>query len=185
MVHDGSGRTTMRLPTGATLLLLGPLLLVPPALAVTGLDSDVPRTAPEGPADDYAAGLAAHQRGDWQAVIDHMAKVIELRPWDAEAYNLAGHAYRKLGDYERALALYDKALNLNPHHRGALEYLGEAYLELERPEDARALLERLATECRRIALPGQDWRADCEEWQDLKTAYDAYRAGQPRAASTE
>ncbi len=65
-----------------------------------------------------------------------MARVIELRPWDAEAYNLAGHAHRKLGDYERALAFYDQALDLNPHHRGALEYLGEAYLELDRPADA-------------------------------------------------
>jgi tetratricopeptide (TPR) repeat protein len=168
---------------GATLLLLGSMLLAPPALAVTGLDSDTPRTAPESAADDYAAGVAAHQRGDWQAVIDRMTAVIELRPWDAEAYNLAGHAYRKLGDYERALALYDKALDLNPHHRGALEYLGEAYLELDRPDDARALLERLASECRRIATPGQDWRADCEEWRDLRTAYDAYRPGRLRATS--
>ena len=173
----------MRLQTGVTLLVLGWMLLAPPALAVTGLDSDTPRTAPEGAADAYAAGLAAHQRGDWQAVIEHMAVVIEIRPWDAEAYNLSGHAYRKLGDYQSALALYDKALDLNPHHRGALEYLGEAYLELDRPDDARALLERLATACRRIAPPGQDWQADCEEWQDLRTAYDAYRAGPPRATS--
>jgi len=171
--------------TGATLLILGAMLLATPALAVTGLDSDTPRTAPDGASDDYAAGLAAHQRGDWQAVIEHMAAVIELRPWDAEAYNLSGHAYRKLGDYERALVLYDKALELNPHHRGALEYLGEAYLELDRPDDAQALLERLATACRRIATAGQDWRAECEEWQDLRTAYDAYRADRARAASTQ
>jgi tetratricopeptide (TPR) repeat protein len=174
----------MRLQTGVTLLVLGSLLLAPPALAVTGFDSDVPRAAPEGTADDYAAGVAAHERGDWQAVIERMAQVIELRPWDAEAYNLAGHAWRKLGDYERALAFYDKALELNPHHRGALEYLGEAYLELDRPEDAAQLLERLAAACRRIASDGRDWQAQCEEWQDLKTAYDSYRAGHTRAANT-
>jgi Flp pilus assembly protein TadD len=172
----------MTLRQGVALLVLGSMMLAAPALAVTGLDSDTPRPAPDGTADDYAAGLAAHERGDWQAVIDHMARVIELRPWDAEAYNLAGHAHRKLGDYERALALYDQALDLNPHHRGALEYLGEAYLELDRPADAEQLLARLETECRRIA-EGADWQGECEEWQDLKAAYDAYRDDRPRAVS--
>ena len=38
----------------------------------------------------------------------------------------------------------------------------------------RRCSQRLATECRRIA-DGADWQADCEEWQDLKAAYDAYR----------
>ena len=70
--------------------------------------------------------------------------------------------------------LYDKALELDPHHRGALEYLGEAYLELDRPDDAAALLERLATACQRVAHGGVDWQDSCEEWQDLKAAYDAY-----------
>ena len=98
----------MRLRQGVALLVLGSTMLAAPALAVTGLESDIPRPAPDGTGD-------------------------ELRPWDAEAHNLAGHAYRKLGDYERALTLYDQALRLNPHHRGALEYLGEAYLELDRP----------------------------------------------------
>ena len=174
----------MRLRQGVALLVLGSTMLAAPALAVTGLESDVPRPAPDGTGDDYAAGRAAHDRGDWQAVIEHMERVIELRPWDAEAHNLAGHAYRKLGDYERALTLYDQALRLNPHHRGALEYLGEAYLELDRPADAEQLLARLETECRRIA-EGDDWQGGCEEWQDLKAAYDAYRADRPRAVSTQ
>ncbi len=111
-----------------------------------------------------------------------MAKVVEVRPWHADAYNRMGFAARKLGDYDRALALYDKALELNPHHRGALEYLGEAYLELDRPDDAAALLERLAIACQRVAHGGIDWRDSCAEWQDLKAAYDAY--GGPSAQPT-
>ena len=174
----------MTLRQGLALLVLGSMMLAAPALAVTGLDSDTPRPAPDGTGDHYAAGLAAHERGDWRAVIDHMERVIELRPWDAEAHNLAGHAHRKLGDYARALTLYDQALHLNPHHRGALEYLGEAYLELDRPADAEQLLARLETECRRIA-EGGDWQGRCEEWQDLKAAYDAYRAARPRAVGTQ
>lgn len=162
------------------LLVFWSMIVGAPAFAVTGFDESPP--APDGAADDYGLGLTAHERGDWQAVIDHMAKVIEQRPWHADAYNLSGFAWRKLGDYERALVLYDKALELNPHHRGALEYLGEAYLELDRPEDAGALLQRLATECRRVA-DSPDWQAECEEWQDLKAAYDAYQAGDSQAVT--
>jgi tetratricopeptide (TPR) repeat protein len=172
----------MTMRRGIALLVCWSMMVGAPAFAITGFDESPP--APVGGADDYGLGLAAHERGDWQAVIDHMAKVIEQRPWHADAYNLSGFAWRKLGDYDRALVLYDKALELNPHHRGALEYLGEAYLELDRPDDSGALLQRLATECRRVA-DGADWQADCEEWQDLKAAYDAYQAGNSQAATTQ
>ena len=172
----------MTIRQGVALLVFWSMMVGAPAFAITGFDESPP--APTAAADDYQLGLAAHERGDWQAVIDHMAKVIEQRPWHADAYNLSGFAWRKLGDYDRALVLYDKALELNPHHRGALEYLGEAYLELDRPDDAGALLQRLATECRRVA-DGADWQSECEEWQDLKAAYDAYQAGDSQAATTQ
>jgi tetratricopeptide (TPR) repeat protein len=172
----------MTIRQGVALLVFWSMMVGAPAFAITGFDESPP--APTAAADDHQLGVAAHERGDWQAVIDHMAKVIEQRPWHADAYNLSGFAWRKLGDYDRALVLYDKALELNPYHRGALEYLGEAYLELDRPDDAGALLQRLATECRRIA-DGADWQADCEEWQDLKAAYEAYRDGSSQAATTQ
>jgi tetratricopeptide (TPR) repeat protein len=173
----------MRLRRTVALALLWSMAAVTPAGAISDDEAPPP---PDDPARQaYEAGLAAFDARDWQGVIERMAQVIEIRPWHADAYNRAGFAWRKLGDYERALALYDKALELDPHHRGALEYLGEAYLELDRPEDARALLERLATACRRIAGEAGDWRANCEEWQDLKHAYDGYRGARPQAAAGE
>jgi tetratricopeptide (TPR) repeat protein len=136
-----------------------------------------PQQAP--PSNEYAQGKAAFEREDWQAVIDHMTRAIEERPWDDDAHNLMGFAYRKLGDYDRALEQYDRALALNPHHRGALEYLGEAYLELDRPERAKDMLNRLVVECQRInaSATDGDWQASCEEWQDLNEAYEAYVSG--------
>ena len=130
--------------------------------------------------DDYARGKKAFEQEDWPEVIDHMTRVIEQRPWHDDAHNLLGFAYRKLGDYDRALKAYDRALELNPHHRGALEYLGEAYLELDRPALAKEMLDRLGAECQRIAIGASDdggWRSDCEEWQELNEAYEAYVSG--------
>ncbi len=122
--------------------------------------------APAQVAVGFDAGLAAFERQDWQAVIDIMAQVIEEEPWHDEAYNRMGFAYRKLGDFDRALEAYDKALRLNPDNRGAMEYLGETYLELGRIDAAEAMLTQLEAACATVA-------GACEEWRDLKAAYDA------------
>jgi tetratricopeptide (TPR) repeat protein len=154
---------------------LGALLLaftIAPAFAVNLNASEPPAS---GEQDDYAQGATAFAREDWPAVIDHMTKATAERPWHDDAYNLMGFAYRKLGDYDEALQSYDRALELNPHHRGALEYLGEAYLELDQPDMAKAMLDRLEVECKRIGLDTNgDWQSECEEWQELSEAYEAY-----------
>jgi tetratricopeptide (TPR) repeat protein len=139
-------------------------------------------TKREMPGDaDYAAGLEAFERSDWQGVIDNMSKVAARRPWDENAHNLIGYAYRKRGDYRRALEHYLQALDLNPHHRGALEYLGEAYVEMGCPGRAHAMLDRLETECKRLLAAADDWQANCREWRQLQTAIAAAN-GQTRAA---
>jgi tetratricopeptide (TPR) repeat protein len=163
-----------QLALGALVLML----LIAPAMAVMSGDG----TAPPPPADagDYEQGLAAFAREDWDAVIDHMTRAIEQRPWHDDAHNLLGFAYRQLGDYVRALRAYDQALILNPHHRGALEYLGEAYLELGEPARAKEMLDRLEVECRLVAVDAArgGWQSGCEEWRDLSEAYESYVARQ-------
>jgi tetratricopeptide (TPR) repeat protein len=154
---------------------------VGPAGAVTGFDAE---PGPASADDPYAAGVAAFEQEDWQGVLDHMSEALEARPWQDNAHNLMGFAYRKLGDYPAALEAYDKALTLNPYNRGALEYLGEAYLELDRPDDARATLDRLADACRLLAHGAIDPLLECEEWQELFDAYEAYLAND-RSASAQ
>jgi hypothetical protein len=42
------------------------------------------------------------------------------------------------------------------------------------------MLDRLALECQRVAVGAAAvgaWQSGCEEWQDLKEAYDAHIAG--------
>jgi tetratricopeptide (TPR) repeat protein len=149
--------------------------------AVTGFDTE---PAPASTDDPYDAGVAAFEQEDWQGVLDHMSRALEVRPWQDNAHNLMGFAYRKLGAYPAALEAYGKALTLNPYNRGALEYLGEAYLELDRPADAKATLDRLAEACRRIAHAAVDPLTTCAEWQELSEAYEAYIA-EDRSARAE
>jgi tetratricopeptide (TPR) repeat protein len=163
----------------ARCIVLGALAVSLASTPVGAVTSGGKSEQPPPGDDHYAAGKAAFEQEDWQGVIDHMTRAIEQRPWHDDAHNLMGFAYRKLGDYDRALEAYDRALELNPHHRGALEYLGEAYLELDRPELAEEMLDRLAAECQRIAVAASErsWQSDCEEWQDLNEAYEAYVSG--------
>jgi tetratricopeptide (TPR) repeat protein len=163
-----------------SLALLAVLAVTIPAAPVGAVMGGSVGPAPSAAGgDEYAAGVAAFDQQDWQGVIDHMAKVIEDRPWEDQAYNLSGFAYRKLGKYNQALEFYDTALKLNPHNLGALEYLGEAYLDMDRPKDAQAMLDRLDSECQRLAKAVSTGGAqpDCEERQDLEEALAVYHAG--------
>ncbi len=171
------GRRWSRTP--ALLLVLSLATATAPAKAIMSGDDEV-RALPAD--DDFAKGVAAFEREDWRAVIEHMNDAVERRPWHDEAYNLLGFAHRKLGDYDRSLDFYDKALTLNPHNRGALEYLGEAYLDLGRPEDTKEILSKLALECERIGATFEngDWRQGCEEWAHLNATYQAHIEGRPR-----
>jgi tetratricopeptide (TPR) repeat protein len=149
-------------------------LLILALVSSVGAITDDYETKREMPGEaDYAAGVEAFERSDWQGVIDNMGKVIARRPWDENAHNLLGYAYRKRGDYRRALEHYRQALDLNPHHRGALEYLGEAYVEMGCPERAHDLLDRLETECKRLVASAANWQENCQEWQELNTAIAA------------
>ncbi len=86
-------------------------------------------------------------------------------------------ANRKLGDYQAALKHYGMALDRNQHNRGALEYMGETYLELGQLEKTKDVLARLEGECKRIAVGflNDGWRTGCEEYNELRKAYDEYR----------
>jgi tetratricopeptide (TPR) repeat protein len=162
------------------LILVLIVMPVPAADAIMGDDPDA-WGAPSGDVD-LDAGKAAFEREDWPAVVESMSKVVARRPWDDVGHTLLGLAYRKLGHYDLSLRHYGRALELNPHNRGALEYLGEAYLELGQPAAAGQMLERLRVACLRVAKDGAPWQSECEEWVDLKAAYDAYLLEGRRAA---
>ncbi len=146
---------------------------VGPALAVfSGEMSPRPRSGDS----DYADGIEAYDRKDWQGVITAMAKVVARRPHHDNAWTRLGYAYRQLGDYDNSLNAYYHALAKNPRNRSALEYLGEAYIKLGRIDDARGMLVRLDAECKRVALMFSDgyFTDGCAEYAALKKALQPF-----------
>lgn len=146
----------------ASIRTLVTVSLISFSMAVSG-----PAMAFGSDADDKLKdAVAAIEKKDFKAAIEHLEEVLENEEKNADALNYMGYSYRKLGDYHRAVNYYLAALDSNPNHKGAHEYLGQAYLALKQPTKAKIHLDSLSKLC----------GPSCEEYKELKEAYDAYQA---------
>jgi predicted TPR repeat methyltransferase len=85
-------------------------------------------------------GAAHHARGDLDGAEARYARVLALRPGDANALNLLGTLARQRGDLPRALALIGRAVALQPGAPVFLASLGGALAAAGRlPEAVQAL----------------------------------------------
>jgi len=107
--------------------------------------------------------IAARQ---WPAAIDELRRVNDTA--SADWNNLMGYTLRKgkTPDLAASEKYYDEALRIDPHHRNTLEYSGELYLMKGELDKAQARLATLSTEC----------SANCEQYADLKSAIERYKA---------
>ena len=118
------------------------------------------------PEEALAEAVSAIKSEDFDEAIRLLEVVLGDDGANANALNWMGFSHRKKNNYTQALHYYKLALKADPNHRGANEYIGEAYLELKQPAKAKLHLDRLAKLCG----PG------CEEYRDLKEAFEAYSA---------
>lgn len=124
---------------------------------------DVPNRNPALEERAMREAREAIQQRAWARALERLQPHLQAYPDDADAHNLAGFSLRHLGRHEESLVAYERALALDPAHLGAHEYLGELMLTLGRPERALHHLQVLARLC----------EARCEEYLDLKRAYEA------------
>lgn len=154
---------TMKPTIISVVALVAALVLAPPALWAAGSGSS--NTAATT-SDDYDAGKAAADNGDYAMAIASLDKAVAADPTNADAYNMLGFSHRKLGDVEKAFENYNLALAINSKHKGANEYIGELYLELDQLEKAEEHLDRLGRAC----------FFACGEYKELKGEVDEYKA---------
>ena len=114
---------------------------------------------------DFAAGLKALARSDWNGAIRVLAAAALRDARNADIQNYLGYAYRRLRRLDAAFTHYQLAVTLNPRQRSAHEHLGEAYLvvgNLAKAEEHLAALERICL------IP-------CEQYDSLRKAIETYR----------
>ena len=114
---------------------------------------------------DFKAGKKALGAEDWNGAIAALELAALREPFNADIQNYIGYAYRRLRQLGPAIGHYQQALMLDPRHRSAHEHLGEAYLVLGESARAEQLLAALENLC---LIP-------CEEYDDLKRAFAAYK----------
>jgi tetratricopeptide (TPR) repeat protein len=141
-------------------------------------------TAPTAPTVRVARPAAAADKlgnarsfiaaGQWPAAIDELRRVNDTT--SADWNNLMGYTLRKgkTPDLVASEKYYDEALRIDPHHRNTLEYSGELYLMRGELDKAQARLAALSTEC----------SANCEQYADLKSAIERYKAAGNKFVST-
>ena len=152
-------------------------------LSVAALFASVAQASDDTPAPAKAAAPAADKLGQarsliaarqWAPALDELKRVNDTG--SADWNNLMGFVLRKgkTPDLAGSEKYYDAALRIDPHHRNTLEYSGELYLMKGDLGKAQARLATLSTEC----------AAQCEQYTQLKTAIDSYKANGNKYVST-
>jgi Flp pilus assembly protein TadD len=137
-------------------------------VCVAVLAKDTPSNMEPQGVDPLLAPRLAMANGSWESAIALLQSAQQSGLDSADLHNLLGYSHRKKSppDLDLAFHHYRLALQRDPAHQGALEYLGEAHLMARQPEQARRLLDTL-----RLVCGG----TDCEAYQDLRRAIEAYR----------
>ncbi len=159
----------------STALILAATLAPSLAHASDSAPEPAPAAAPARPAADKLGQarilIAARQ---WSAALDELHRVNDSG--SADWNNLMGFTLRKgkTPDLAGSEKYYDAALRIDPHHRNTLEYSGELYLMKGDLPKAQARLAALSTEC----------GANCEQYGQLKSTIERYKAAGDKYVST-
>ena len=152
-------------------------------LSAAALFAPAAHASDDTPAPAKAAAPAADKLGQarsliaarqWAPALDELKRVNDTG--SADWNNLMGFVLRKgkTPDLAASEKYYDAALRIDPHHRNTLEYSGELYLMKGDLAKAQSRLAALSTEC----------GPSCEQYRELKSAIDRYKAAGNKVVST-
>jgi Flp pilus assembly protein TadD len=141
-------------------------LAAPAAHASDDAPAPAPAKAAAPAADKLAQARSLIAARQWAPALDELKRVNDAG--NADWNNLMGFVLRKgkTPDLAGSEKYYDAALKIDPHHRNTLEYSGELYLMKGDLPKAQARLATLQADC----------GGKCEQFTQLKTAIDDYKA---------
>lgn len=92
----------------------------------------------------FNEGIAAQERGDWEAASALFREVVSKDPSVVEGWNGLGNALLRLGKLPEADRAFRKALSLDPNYAAALSNAGLLRLKDGRPSEAATFFARAA-----------------------------------------
>lgn len=104
--------------------------------------------------ENFNAGVAATDAGDYQQAVDSFLTVLEIAPDIPQVHYNLGFAYENLGDMEKAIEHYERAVELKPDYYEPLMPLSDYHTKNRDWSLAADYLKR-ATELRPNELTAQ------------------------------
>lgn len=117
----------------------------PNGAAATNVDAQRAMEAADAKAGDFKLQLAAaetfYRLRAYDKAALYLDRAIKLRPRDAAALALAGHAKYDAGDFASAASFYERALAVEPNNADVRADLGNTYSKRQPPDLRRAVEE--------------------------------------------
>ena len=117
----------------------------PNGVAATNVDAQKAMEAADAKAGDYKLQLAAaetfYRLKAYDKAALYLDRALKLKPRDAAALALAGHARYDAGDFAAAGAFYERALAVEPNNADVRADLGNTYTKRQPPDLRRAVEE--------------------------------------------
>ena len=117
----------------------------PNGVAATNADAQKAMEAADAKTGDFKLQLAAaetfYRLKAYDKAALYLDRAIKLRPRDAAALALAGHARYDAGDFAAAGSFYERALSVEPNNADVRADLGNTYTQRQPPDLRRAVEE--------------------------------------------
>ncbi|MCB1170028.1 MAG: SpoIIE family protein phosphatase [Leptospiraceae bacterium] len=94
----------------------------------------------------FLLGRALGKKGEFEEALEYLVEYLQLKPYNADAYIIAGYCYYMLGNDALAIEYFNRSLNIRKGNPQALYNLIRIFLKQENMAEAKSLFEELVVQ---------------------------------------
>jgi tetratricopeptide (TPR) repeat protein len=91
----------------------------------------------------FLLGRALGKKGAYGEALEYLDEYIQLKPYNADAYIIAGYCYYALDNFPLAIEYFNRSLNIRKDNPQALYNIIRIYLKQGKRKEARQLFDEL------------------------------------------
>ncbi|MCB1139494.1 MAG: SpoIIE family protein phosphatase [Leptospiraceae bacterium] len=94
----------------------------------------------------FLLGRALGKKGEFEEALEYLVEYLQLKPYNADAYIIAGYCYYMQGNDALAIEYFNRSLNIRKGNPQALYNLIRIFLKQENKVEAKSLFEELVVQ---------------------------------------
>lgn len=91
----------------------------------------------------FLLGRALGKKGNYEEALEFLIEYLQLKPYNADAYIIAGYCYYALGNDALAIEYFNRSMNIRKNNPQALYNMIRIHLKHGKKAEARALFDEL------------------------------------------